>query len=172
MKTVSSILVLVITCFVIQCCKREESNSSLNRDRYIKNMMFSGDKNFFNFYKIKVKKEIDKNCISFIYFEKHEFQTFDTLMFKNNKVYYRGNELLKIDSTDIDLKNRKITINKLIFSNHIYPQKFLTFYVNKEIGIILKTSEYNNVHFFYDIENNYELNNEIERYDFLKYNIE
>lgn len=172
MKPVSSILALFIIIILTLCCKREEINSSVSKDRYIKNMVFSGDKKFFNFYKIKVKKEIDENCISFVYFEKHEFQTYDTLIFKKDIIYYRGNKLVKIDSMEINLNDKKIKINKLVYLNDIYPQKFLTFYVNKEIGIISKKSEYNNVNVFYDVENNYELNNKIESYDFLKYTVE
>ncbi|SNR81504.1 hypothetical protein [Flavobacterium sp. ov086] len=171
MKIVLNYLLYTIIFFMVVSCKNEMNDCNLNKDKYIKNLVFSGDKNRIVFYKIKTKKILNKNDISFVYFEKHEFQTFDTLMFKKNEIYYRGNKLLKIDSMNVNFKNKKITINKLLYPD-IYPQKYLIFYVSKEIGIISNKSNYNNVHIFYDIENNYDLNNKVVNHNFLKHDLE
>lgn len=171
MKTVFKFLVSVVISLIILSCKKEGNNPQLNQDKYIKNMVFSGDKKRINFYSIKTRKVIDKNCTSFVYFEKNEFQNFDTLIFKKKEIYYGGKKLLKIDSMSINFKNKKIIINKLLSPN-LYTPQYLIFYVSKDIGLISTKSDYYNVHIFYDIENNYDLNNEIVKYDFLKHDLE
>lgn len=160
-----------IISFMFLSCNNFKEKTKLNNDYFIKNLVFSGNKNRINFYKIKAKQIINKNTISYVYYEKHEFQTYDSLTFKKDDIYFRGIKLLKIDSINMNFKNKIIKINKLIYPNN-YTPNYLIFYVSKDIGIISEKSNYNQVHIFYDIENNFELNNVIVKHNFLKSDLE
>jgi hypothetical protein len=139
-------LIFASLLFIISCqnTKTEMSN------KIIKVRVFNFVSNKYEVFSAQKKMIRTQNENYFIYdFDKKN----DTLKFIDNQIYYKGQNLNKLDVKTINVNGNLISITKCFFKNKrdFRGDKYL--FVNDKIGLIFIHNSYGNM-YEYDIKEN------------------
>lgn len=148
---------------IIQCKK---GLTPIQTERKITNIILFGDKDKVNVEKQFVLTTMNDSFTKFTYREKEHV---DSVVFRRGNITYNNEKLEKIDSLAV---SKKHTVYKLINKNKLDDTKIKVIFVNNKTGLVFIKTNFNDVCWFFDIDNNYDFFNDIENFVFAKDSLE
>jgi hypothetical protein len=126
----------------------EEFIKILNNILFTYNQVFKVNFNNISFWNVKIENEIYSNCIILFSSKKYEYWYVE-----NNKVFItkKHKKATIYDKIEDLIKNKKLSVRKLM-KLWLPQSKARNFYNLLKEKWIIKISEYNNNHKFYDLE--------------------